>query len=314
MAQSLPARMKELEKLHGDSISGGISRGFGEQATSSSSSSVGGGGPGGPNNENWRAFGNDSEAGRLLAKLYGGSYKPAINYPPLKTRKADDLQDRVWRPTDKANNVDPRLSKFDKGAANRVCVPKNFGRGDRHAFAPVDLVPKKRSGAECKATIADFEMRDRAYRPPNRAAFSSDAEKERLAEVFTYKGGAALPAELTNMVGPMPSEMKRQQAELERVEKAKSSRRARLNGGVDPMAATSSGKNATYEETDPKELLFDQIYDEIKDRRAFQAEMEETKDGKASRRQVAGEISQRISKLKQLNPGRAAEVIAELYA
>ncbi len=115
------------------------------------------------------------------------------------------------------------------------------------------------------------------------------------------------------MVGPMPSEVKRQQVEQDRIEKAKSARRARLNGGVDPLAKAEA-MDFGDAGRDPKDLLFDQIYEEIKERRAFQAEMEETKEGAQSRRQVAGEISQRISKLKQLNPGRAADVIQELVS
>lgn len=202
--------------------------------------------------------------------------------------------------------------QFNKSAALSVNVPKNFGRSDA-TYAPVDLVPKRRSASSCQSTLADFDLRDRAYRPPNRPAFSSDAEKERLAEVFTFKGGSALPAELTNMVGPMPSEVKRMQAERDRVEKAKAARRARLNGGVDPMAKAEKGEDGE-EGRDPKDLLFEQIYDEIMERRAFQAQMEDTKEGGQTRRQVAGEISQRISKLKQLNPGRAAEVIQELVS
>ena len=202
------------------------------------------------------------------------------------------------------------LVKFNKSKALSVNVPKNFG-SPAPTFAAVDLVPKRRSAALCQAALADASMRERAYRPPHRAGFSCDSEKERLAEVFTFKGGSALPRELTNMVGPMPSEVKRQQAESERVEKAKSERRARLNGGVDPLRREGEEEEAPRER-DPRDSLFDQIYAEIKDRREHQQEMEGTGDGGNTRRTVAAEISQRISKLKQINPGRAAEVIREL--
>jgi hypothetical protein len=43
--------------------------------------------------EDWKAFETDSEAGRLLNKLYGGSRKVKINYPgKIVTRPPD----RLW--------------------------------------------------------------------------------------------------------------------------------------------------------------------------------------------------------------------------
>jgi len=119
-----------------------------------------------------------------------------------------------------------------------------------------------------------------------------------------------LPGEMTHMVGPVPSEIRRQMVERDRVEEAKSKRRARLNGGVDPNAPEVKEPEAVK---GPKDQLFDQIYEEILDRRQHQEAMEDTGKGKETRKAVANEISSRVKRLGELNPGRAAKVLAELY-
>jgi len=261
------------------------------------------------NQENWRAFGNDTEAGRLMHKLYGNQFKPVISYPAFKTKKTE--QSGKWMPNAKnANASDPRMAKFNKKKAMALKVPVQ-GRRQSNGYAMVDLVPKRRNAADCNSFVEDINMRTNAYRPANLNAYSADAEKERLAEVFTYKGGHALPLELCAMVGPMPSEIRRKQQESLRVEEAKANRRKRLNGGVDPMEREEVAK-APVKST--KDQLFDQVYDEIKERRAHQEAMEETGQGKDTRRSVANEISARVSKLSALDPGRAADVMQELYS
>jgi hypothetical protein len=242
-----------------------------------------------------------------MHKLYGNQYKPQINYPSVKTKAME--KGGAWMPNAKnVNAADPRMAKFNKQKAMSVKVPKSQRQG--HSYAAVDLVPRRRNADDCNSFIQDINMRTSAYRPGNINAFSTDAEKERLAEVFTHKGGHALPAELTNMVGPMPSEIRQRQAEFQRVEEAKASRRARLNGGVDPMEKAAV---AAAPERSVKDQLFDQVYSEICERRAHQELLEETGEGAATRRSIANEISARVSKLSTINPGRAAQVLQEFY-
>ena len=158
--------------------------------------------------------------------------------------------------------------------------------------------------------IDDMEMRQSAYRPPNVQAFSADKEKQRLSEVFTHKGGKALPKDLTHPVGPAPYEVRQRQAEQQRVVEAKAARRTRLNGGVDPLAVEPT---PSAPEKSTKDQLFDQIYSEIKDRRSYQEQMELAGAGKADRQRIAGEISTRLSQLSGIDKGRAAEVMIEMY-
>ena len=83
-----------------------------------------------------------------------------------------------------------------------------------YTFAPVDFVPKRRSADTCRSMIDDAEMRQSAYRPPNVGSYSSESEKQRLSEVFTHKGGSALPKELTHPVGPAPFEVRQSELHL----------------------------------------------------------------------------------------------------
>ena len=164
------------------------------------------------------------------------------------------------------------------------------------------------------ANVILAHPRRHSYRPPHMHAFSSDDEKARLSEVFTHKGGAALPRELTHPVGPMPSEIRQRQAESKRIEEAKANRRMRLNGGVDPLASPSIDYNEKPNIDDPKTQLFDFIYQEILDRRKHQDSMQLAgSSSKVQQGELARDISARISKLKQLDPDRAAEAINKLY-
>jgi hypothetical protein len=215
-----------------------------------------------------------------------------------------------WHPTGKANNADPRRTHVNKTKALSVNVPK-FEKKSPYTFAPVDFIPKRRAADDCRQAIDDAEMRQSAYRPPNMNAYSAEAEKDRLSEVFTHKGGRALPNELTHPVGPVPSEVRQRAAEQRRIDEARAVRRARLNGGVDPLAKPYAP--AHVDERSHKDKLFDQIYSEVKDRRDHQEAMEAAGGGKDTRQKTAADISSRLSKLSTLDPGRAAEVIVELY-
>ena len=47
----------------------------------------------------------------------------------------------------------------------------------------------------------------RCYRPPCSRPVATEWEKRRLNELFTHKGGKALPDELLHPIGPTPTEL-----------------------------------------------------------------------------------------------------------
>ena len=136
MSNNLPARLKQSSKLHGDSL----------QLAD----------PSDAGQENWKSFDSSSEAGRLLAKLYGNQYKPQINYPTLKKRSTNTMANKnnKWHPTGKGSvrGEDPRAAKFNKSKAMSLNVPR-VGQRERMTYAAVDLVPKKKNAKDCQTAI-----------------------------------------------------------------------------------------------------------------------------------------------------------------
>lgn len=271
--------------------------------------------------QHWKVFDRKTEAGRLLARLYGISSKigmdAPIQYPKLKTRKSD-LSTCQWKVGNNANhNPDSTVAAINSRIkAKSVHVPKvgksrkSFGQSSYQNLALVDIIPKRKSVQKCREEILQTEERITAYRPPNRTCLA-EVEKNRLNDIFTFKGGSALPTELTCPEGPMPEEVKWKEKEMERVEKAKARRRSKLYG--EDKLASSNQVLALQKENRPdktiSEQLENQIVREIEERRIFQREMEDTDCGDKTRNTIAKEISSRIMQLKKLNPSKGDAIM-----
>ena len=77
----------------------------------------------------WKAFGRESEAGKILFQLYKAPNKPKINYPPVRTKKKP-------------------LPFEESKAKPRVQAQVNYPdmpQPKRHKFHPIDFVPKKKN-------------------------------------------------------------------------------------------------------------------------------------------------------------------------
>ena len=257
----------------------------------------------------WKIFQRDTEAGRLLSRLYGvppSSHR--INYPKLRQRTgsgANNSNDdtinsasRGWKTTycvhgwrkDEAEKHENER-KVHRARALSLAVPK-VGRpsgiqciqGYNNSIAKVDLIPKRKNETQCKDTLSDYNFANKKYRPPRGHATSSDAEKQRLNDIFDKNGGRCLPEDLTTAPAL----------------KADSSARVSVNGK--PKAPRP---NNTL-------TLFDQIYNEILERREHQLAMEEMGAGEAMRESTANEIKIRLQQLRKLDPKRAVEVVQKL--
>lgn len=97
-----------------------------------------------PDPEAWRALGNDTEAGRLLAKLYGGTKKVKIEYPPVRTRAAGPR--RAFIPAGGLRDVDPREARI---AHVPLHVP-DVGHGEARHYAPIELARGGRKSKEVR--------------------------------------------------------------------------------------------------------------------------------------------------------------------
>lgn len=251
------------------------------------------------NSPNWKVFRRDTEAGRLLSRLYGvqPTDEPLIHYPTTTTKiRKERINNGNW-------NVDSSAANLQKKSPI-VHAPRVGNQSRVPKEAPLEQIPRRKPKGACDETVRKSATLLQRYRPPNQTASSTDAEKDRLNEVFAYKGGCALPNELTMPIGIVPSESKRNMQERDRVLKARSRRNERLYGDVEHTTEKGSNKG----DSSTKELLVKQISDEIKERRQYQMTMEEAGIGASSRKKIGDEIASRLSELGFHSPQTVIEL------
>lgn len=162
--------------------------------------------------ENWRQF-QGTELGSLMNQLYGNQNKPKINYPKPKTI-TNTLPRKDFIPGgSKIDASDPR--KVTRRSVS-LSVPK-VASIKMECVKPVDNIPKRRSAEKIKEELDDIAMRNTYYRPAHIKPTSCEYEKERLNQIFSFKGGKGLPEELTNPVGQTPMEIAEKRKEDERI-------------------------------------------------------------------------------------------------
>mmetsp|Transcript_21888 Transcript_21888/g.30100 ORF Transcript_21888/g.30100 Transcript_21888/m.30100 type:complete len:242 (+) Transcript_21888:167-892(+) len=161
--------------------------------------------------ENWRQF-QGTELGSLMSQLYGNQNKPKINYPKPKTVNFTPQKDFIPGGS-KIDASDPR--KVTRRSVS-LAVPK-VATKVTESLKPVDYIPKRRSAEKIKEELDDIAMRNTHYRPAHIKPTSSEYEKERLNQIFSFKGGKGLPEELTNPVGQTPMEVAERRKEDERI-------------------------------------------------------------------------------------------------
>jgi hypothetical protein len=240
--------------------------------------------------QSWKVFQRDSEAGRLLSRLYG--LPPSQSKVRRKTTSSETKRSESapeWKTTytihtlskseekekenERKNNISRALS---------IKVPK-VGRSTTFAndgSLKIDLAPRRRTETACLSNIQQVKFQNKKYRPPAAHAFSSDAEKQRLNDLFSGGQGKCLPEDLTSIPA------------------VNTSNEGRVNVGTSKCALPES--------------LFDQIYQEIKERREYQLEMEKLGAGEATRMTTVNEIQTRINQLRRIDPNKAAVVIKML--
>lgn len=238
--------------------------------------------------DNWKQF-QGTELGSLLGSIYG-SQKPKINYPKPTLNRSDSLTSRKgFIPGGaKVDAVDPR--KATRKQVN-VAVPKPTG--SHHfpddGFKPVDLIPKRRSAETIKTELDDIKLRQERYRPAHVKPISSDMEKDRLNQIFTYKGGKSLPEELTLPVGETPFEIADRAKEKDRIDAIRRKRGLMIVKSADSIPILSYN-----------EQLAQQITEEIKERTNYLQEMKAIGIKPQLERQLKQELSTKVGELNRL--------------
>lgn len=141
--------------------------------------------------------GHDTEAGRILASLYGKP-KPVVS-APKPVRSSSWAPAQAWRrPQHSPEAADPRAATLNREAIAAVDADKPGPIVVRQAQrAPIDLLDSRRRSAQAiaDATEAEAATADRPAGPPVKPGYNIEAEKRRLQLTFQFKGGKGLPAE-----------------------------------------------------------------------------------------------------------------------
>lgn len=218
--------------------------------------------------ENWKKF-QGSELGSLLAGIYGGT-RPKINYPkPKQSKRAPDITESTWRAvSNKPSAVDPR--KTTRRDTAGMFVPKVNGGKARSKLALVDCIPQRRNESSIKQEMDSVKSKITAYRPARTHGGRGVDEKDRLGQIFEFKGGKALPDELTGFVQEAPFER-----EARRKENLINSKYKIVNGQKYKVEETTLASSNVGAKSTPdyNEQLAEQILGEIDERREYLNDM-----------------------------------------
>jgi len=140
-------------------------------------------------------FGHDTEAGRMLARLYG---RPKVSEPvpkPTKFKPLDGPQPLMIGLNSKPEAIDPRSQTLNRAAMAIIDAtkPSPVVTKEIH-IAPIDTI---KGVIRNKAQIEEFVQKNASKDiivPPIKKGFNNpEAEKRRVQALFTFKGGRALP-------------------------------------------------------------------------------------------------------------------------
>ena len=270
----------------------------------------------------WRVFRRDTEAGRLLSRLYGtntaststststntstrtrtcNSTQDEINYPQIKTKDTDLSSRSRWNSGSTyvhSNEEHSSILEKQKKAAS-VRVPKvgsrninRRGQGQGHRnrnpkHLSIEAIPRRKTQNSCNEMIEGIKSQSKHYRPP--ITSDHDKDKKKLCDEFENGGGKCLPLELT----ALPS----------------STTDTDNCNCVDDSTSPSAG--------DEMKLGFatemaNQIVLEIQERRAHQLEMEKNGAGEETMRvKVVKDIAERMRELMMYDPAMAKRLMNE---
>ena len=249
----------------------------------------------------WKIFNRDTEAGRLLSRLYG--LKPSVTQPEPSNRRRRRTHNpeedegaavaptttRSWKTTFTVHSRDKvaeeekdRVKKENAAKRMSLVVPKvGQSSSDGDKKKKVDKIPRRKKEVMCKNAIEDALEKNRMYKPPHSKDVSSDKEKARLQKLMTGESQSPSPPKL--------------------------------------RIASSSSKHGSGKSVHPPveeedTTLFDQLLSEIYERKQHQQAMEEMGAGADTRNTTAIEIKQRVDQLRKLDPQRASAVVSPKQA
>ncbi|KAG9416290.1 hypothetical protein AC1031_000685 [Aphanomyces cochlioides] len=221
--------------------------------------------------EAWRAFGSDTEAGRLLKKLYCGNAKLVINYPKVKTKKQAPSGPFI---PGGGSGDDARTAHLAASNTARAVKVPSLGNQSTHQIHAIDVLPIHRRPKEViDKEMAQIKHSVEGFRPSVASYPGSQAEKQKLQQRFTYTQGSILPREMLPGADLLDKELSHLDAKRE------------------------GGGRTTLQEL---KKLKAQVLQDIDARKQYVAEMAAL--GKhADNDQMQHDIAQLLGELKQIN-------------
>ena len=235
--------------------------------------------------ENWKQF-QGTEIGTFLSSIYGKHNKSNIDYPKPQTKEF--IPSRKFNSSGSVQH-EPKPKKeiqleYYRKKPNRL-----------PSLAAVDLIPKRKNERHIKDELAEIQYQQQHYRPAFSKPISTDAEKKRLNQICTHKGGKGLPQDFILPVSKAPFEFE-QEKRINSINNAYN-----LNIRVNPSSRTDMPIMAPKAMTD-NEMLAQQITGEINDRIAHLNEMKARGIiNKFEETTIQNEIKQRARELQMLH-------------
>jgi hypothetical protein len=238
----------------------------------------------------WKIYGRESEAGKMLFKLFGkGPSSIKINYPKPKTEKTKPLP---FEETRKADKECPQKAVVEyppvKGPYRYI--PK------KHA---VDMIPKRKNEVEIRKEIDDFYSKPviPVNKGVNRKKMVDDLQNKFKKQRGALPKGAEMP-----LYQPEEGEV------LEEIDEEELQKRALQKMPKKLLAYTyerpkddqENKKGITKDEEDNElEKLYEEIEREIEERQSYLEEIAPLDEPKIKER-VKKEIIERVAELQKI--------------
>lgn len=228
--------------------------------------------------ESWKAFENDTPAGRLLQKLYGKKSAPQINYPKIKIMKSNDPK-MIRAPycpgggsvdNQHGTNTDVPV----KNSHRQINVPKKkLQNVNYHAIDHSRIRRKRKDHMTKEINDTKEHYRTSSLMSVRGNQTSGEDAKVKLQQLHTFSRGTVLPKELLPDTSLLVHDL--------------------------TIGQKKTGPTSQVQELD---ALFEAVTGEIQERRDYLAQM--TKLGKNTQRltiQIEAEIASRVEELHKMD-------------